>query len=197
MKGSMLARIAKAQGDPVQAERRPVQPSTRSRQEIVDQFIEYARDYRARVTVSENLTKTLNELLANAKSVVIAPDLDSTIAPPNAIKDNRLSPTELDRIDASVTLCAVGIAETGTFVLDGGPGQGRRAISLIPDHHICIIRRDQIVDTVPEAVQALKQSVLEGRPLTWVSGPSATSDIELTRVEGVHGARNLDIVVIE
>jgi L-lactate dehydrogenase complex protein LldG len=102
----------------------------------------------------------------------------------------------LDSFHASVTGCAVAVAETGTIVLDGGPGQGRRAITLVPDHHICVVLVDQVVDTVPEAVAALASSVREGRPLTWISGPSATSDIELSRVEGVHGARKLDIVMV-
>jgi L-lactate dehydrogenase complex protein LldG len=90
----------------------------------------------------------------------------------------------------------VAIAETGTFVLDGSPGQGRRALTLVPDYHLCVVRADQIVQLVPEAVEALASSVGYGRPLTFVSGPSATSDIELNRVEGVHGPRELDVVIV-
>ena len=82
------------------------------------------------------------------------------------------------------------------FVLDGGPGQGRRALTLVPDYHLCVVRADQIVQLVPEAVEALASSVGYGRPLTFVSGPSATSDIELNRVEGVHGPRELDVVIV-
>jgi L-lactate dehydrogenase complex protein LldG len=96
-----------------------------------------------------------------------------------------------------VTTAAVAVAETGTIVLDHGPGQGRRGLSLLPDLHVCLVRADQVVRTVPEAVAALRPSVEAGRPLTWVSGPSATSDIELDRVEGVHGPRTLCVVLVE
>ncbi|MDR2381930.1 MAG: LUD domain-containing protein [Bifidobacteriaceae bacterium] len=108
-----------------------------------------------------------------------------------------LSAEQLDGVDGVVTACRVGVAETGTLVLDHAPDQGRRALSLVPDLHLCLIRADQIVLGVPEAVARLRPSVLAGRPLTWVSGPSATVDIELTRVEGVHGPRMLLVVVAE
>ena len=107
-----------------------------------------------------------------------------------------LSIEELDQVDAVVTTCAVAVAETGTIVLDAGRGQGRRAISLVPDHHVCIVMESQVVATVPEAVKAVEGSVKRGQPLTWISGPSATSDIELNRVEGVHGPRRLDVILV-
>ena len=106
-----------------------------------------------------------------------------------------LSHDELNRVDAVVTAAAVGIAETGTFVLDHRPDQGRRALTLVPDRHVCVVRADQVVTDVPEAVGRLAASVAEGLPLTWVSGPSATSDIELNRVEGVHGPRTLHVLL--
>ncbi len=111
-------------------------------------------------------------------------------------EDEGLSATELDRLDGALTGCAAGIAETGTFVLDGGPGQGRRALTLVPDLHICVIGEAQISGLVPETVERLEPAVREGRPLTFVSGPSATSDIELNRVEGVHGPRTLHVLVV-
>ena len=103
-----------------------------------------------------------------------------------------LSATELDALDAVVTRARLGIAETGTIVLDHGPGQGRRAITLVPDRHVCVIEAAQVVADVPDAFDVLDAS----RPLTWVSGPSATSDIELDRVEGVHGPRILHVIVV-
>jgi L-lactate dehydrogenase complex protein LldG len=106
--------------------------------------------------------------------------------------DPPLTAVELDDIDGVITGCRVAIAETGTLVLDAGPGQGRRVLSLVPDYCLAVVRPEQVVGGVPEAVSQLDPM----RPLTWVSGPSATSDIELNRVEGVHGPRTLDVLVL-
>jgi L-lactate dehydrogenase complex protein LldG len=104
-----------------------------------------------------------------------------------------LTPRRLDTVDSVVTGCALAIAETGTLVLDGSAAQGRRRITLVPDHHICVVRApSQVVGSVPQAMPRLDPT----RPLTWISGPSATSDIELDRVEGVHGPRTLDVVIV-
>ena len=108
------------------------------------------------------------------------------------LADDGLSPRALDAADGVITTAALAIAETGTIILDGGPGQGRRALSLVPDYHLCLLRAGQIVGIVPEALDRLPPR----RPYTWISGPSATSDIELDRVQGVHGPRTLEVILI-
>jgi L-lactate dehydrogenase complex protein LldG len=110
--------------------------------------------------------------------------------------DRGLPNDVLDSGDGVLTGCRLAIAQTGTIVLDGGPGQGRRAISLVPDYHLCVVREEQIVELVPEAIERLHESAREGRPITLISGPSATSDIELHRIEGVHGPRTLEVLVV-
>jgi L-lactate dehydrogenase complex protein LldG len=110
--------------------------------------------------------------------------------------DPPLPVAELDRLDAVLTGCALGIAETGTIALDGGPASGRRALTLVPDVHLCVVESAQVVAAVPDAVAALAEAAADGRPVTLVSGPSATSDIELDRVEGVHGPRTLEVFVV-
>jgi L-lactate dehydrogenase complex protein LldG len=108
------------------------------------------------------------------------------------LADDGLSPGALDAADGVITTAALAIAETGTIILDGGPGQGRRALSLVPDYHLCLLQAGQIVEIVPEALDRLPPA----RPYTWISGPSATSDIELDRVQGVHGPRTLEVILI-
>jgi L-lactate dehydrogenase complex protein LldG len=112
------------------------------------------------------------------------------------VDDPPLSPRALDELDGVLTGCALAIAETGTIVLDGGERSGRRALTLVPDWHICVVEESAIVAGVPDAVALLRAAADDGRPITLVSGPSATSDIELDRVEGVHGPRTLDVVVV-
>ena len=161
----------------------------------VDLFCERVADYVATVhCVAEG---ELAAALASAVSgrVVAAPGVDWGV--PGAVTDGpQIAPAELDGFDAALTGCALAIAETGTIVLDGAALSGRRALTLVPDHHLCVVRAEQVVAGVPDAVAALGDAARDGRPITFVSGPSATSDIELERVEGVHGPRKLDVFVV-
>ncbi len=169
----------------------PVAPRVPDRGDLVALFVERVEDYRAVVTrcAASDLTRVVGEVLGPARAVV-PPGLDLAVA--GAVVDDGLTAAELDRLDAVVTRSAVGIAETGTIVLDHRPDQGRRAISLVPDLHVCVVDAGQVVADVPDAIAVLDPS----RPLTWISGPSATSDIELDRVEGVHGPRTLQVVLV-
>jgi len=141
-------------------------------------FCERVSDYRATVHRVSDPATVLAELCTGR--VARAPGVEWD------------APTDLDDPDTALTGCALAIADTGTIVLDGGPLSGRRALTLLPDHHVCIVRADQVVSSVPEAFERLAPA----HPITFVSGPSATSDIELQRVEGVHGPRKLDVVLV-
>ena len=158
----------------------------------VDLFVERVEDYRAVVERCPASDLTARVVAAVEGCSVVVPD-GLAVDVPGAVVDTGLSALELDAIDAVVTEATVGVAETGTIVLDHRPGQGRRAITLVPDRHVCVVRADQVVADVPDAVALLDPT----RPLTWISGPSATSDIELSRVEGVHGPRQLHVIVVD
>lgn len=169
-------------------------------QELVARFCDRVADYRARVdrVAEADVDAVVAAALHGARSVVA--DAVVQAAWPDAaswVSDTELSADELDAVDAVVTTATVAIANTGTLVLDHGPGQGRRAVSLVPDLHVCVVRVSQIVDDVPNAIARLIDSGVHTRPLTWISGPSATSDIELDRVEGVHGPRTLHVIVVD
>ncbi len=193
----ILGRVRDALGEP----RPSLQPvpggyrdraSTPSAAELVDLFLERVTDYRAtaqRCTESD-LADRLASALEGMERVVVPDGFPWTVD--RGVRDSGLSTAELDGVDAVVTTAAVAVATTGTIVLDHGPGQGRRALSLVPDVHVCVLREDQVVHDVPQAVSVLDPH----RPQTWVSGPSATSDIELDRVEGVHGPRTLHVFVV-
>lgn len=179
----------------------PVRPSTRPHEDVVEQFAEYAAEYRANVVRVDagEVPETIRQALAarGSERVIIPQDLPRGWWPADLpVTEDRPGTTDLTAFQAVVTGCAVAVAESGTVVLDHGPGQGRRALTLVPDHHVCVVHEAQVVDGVPEAVARLHDGVLRGQPLTWISGPSATSDIELSRVEGVHGPRVLDILVV-
>jgi L-lactate dehydrogenase complex protein LldG len=202
----VLARIRAALADVPAGEETVVPRAYRERgsaspRELVERFAERAADYRATVELTADPAAAAGAALraAGARRVVVAPDLPDELRPSGVelVADRGLSPLELDALDGVLTTCAVACADTGSIALDGRPGQGRRAISLVPDLHVCIVRADQIVETVPELVEALAAAAGAGLPIVIVSGPSATSDIELNRVEGVHGPRTLVVVIDE
>ncbi|MGB2922653.1 MAG: lactate utilization protein C [Mycobacterium sp.] len=168
--------------------------------DIVARFVDRVADYRAQVErADESGTGAAIAAAVRGFERVIADSAVQDAWPGAAewIVDDGLGAYDLDRVDAVVTTATVAIANTGTIILDHGAGQGRRALSLVPDVHVCVVRAEQIVDDVPRAVAQLVDSGLHTRPLTWISGPSATSDIELDRVEGVHGPRTLHVVVVD
>ncbi|MEV0039190.1 LUD domain-containing protein [Streptomyces sp. NPDC050804] len=207
----VFGRIRAALGDVPRQERPEDVPVTRGYRTahapddpagLLDLLQDRLTEYRATVHRCRpaELPGTVASVLARrgARTVIVPEGLPArwlAEASVERLGDNPpLSPRACEEADSVVTGCAVAVAETGTIVLDGGPGQGRRALSLVPDHHLCVVRApEQLVASVPAAVARLVPT----RPLTWISGPSATSDIELERVEGVHGPRTLDVVLVE
>jgi L-lactate dehydrogenase complex protein LldG len=167
--------------------------------EVVARFVARVEESGGMVVTADDPGAAVDAALAEqgASRVVVAPDLDAALRPEGVeqVEDEGLTPRELDGLDAAVTTCAAACADTGTIALDGGPGQGRRAITLVPDLHVCVGGRGQVVETVPELFARLEPSAREGRPIVLVSGPSATSDIGFERVEGVHGPRRLVVVL--
>ena len=214
-KTAILARARDAIGRSQQG--RPVRPIPRDyirstadapgSDAVVEEMIEKLEDYSAQVVVvsgKDAVADAISKFLADQKaaSVVVPAGLDDAFKKAAAREGRKVRedsrekaiPTlELDAIDAVVTRSRVGISISGTIVLDGEPDQGRRAISLVPDTHVVVLRREDIVPTVPQAVGILGENPT--RPMTWIAGGSATSDIELVRVNGVHGPRNLRVVI--
>lgn len=166
---------------------------------LLELLAERLLDYHAGVIVvaEDELQSALAAVLdrtAPTGRLVVPPGLSAAwTGGRDVLRDGGTTTTaELDTVVGVVTGCAVAVAETGTIVLDAGPDQGRRVLSLVPDLHVCVVKADQVVQTVPEALRRLDPR----RPQTWVSGPSATSDIELERVEGVHGPRTLEVLLV-
>ncbi|GAA0919755.1 LutC/YkgG family protein [Pseudonocardia zijingensis] len=166
--------------------------------ELLELFRDRLVDYKATVldAPADGIAEAVRTALADvAGAVVVPPGLPDgwwpAGIPATRRTDDALTPVELDSAAAVLTACAAACATTGTIALDGSADQGRRAITLVPDVHVCVVRAEQVVHTVPELIAALEPT----RPITFVSGPSATSDIELERVEGVHGPRTLIVVL--
>jgi L-lactate dehydrogenase complex protein LldG len=174
--------------------------------EQVERFIEYTVDYKAtvhRISKGELPFQIAMSCAARGVRRLVVPadmqdDWLSELKDTEIVRDAGLSHEKLEQCSGVLTGCALAIAQTGTIVLDGGASQGRRAITLLPDYHLCVVFAEQVVGIVPEAFARLGHTVRQtGRPLTFISGPSATSDIELNRVEGVHGPRTLEVLLIE
>jgi L-lactate dehydrogenase complex protein LldG len=189
----ILARVRSALAD---ADRGPVPVDRAYRDatrptDVLGLFAENVADYRAEVhrCAPDDVAATLAEVLGDRTTVVP----DGFPWPVPTPVTGPLDATALDGVPAVVTTATVAIATTGTFVLTHGSGQGPRAYSLVPDLHVCVVTADQVVADVPDAVALLDPAL----PQTWVSGPSATSDIELDRVEGVHGPRTLHVVLVD
>ncbi|NJK80445.1 MAG: lactate utilization protein C [Chloroflexaceae bacterium] len=197
------------QPDDVAITRAYRQQDDRPHAQVVEQFVEMTVDYKAIVhhmseaDLPARIAQSCQD--RNLRRLLVPADLPTAWLPAyeglEIVTDDPSHPfanADLDATDGVLTGCALAIAQTGTIVLNSGPNQGRRAITLIPDYHLCVVYADQVVSIVPEAIAALRSSVVEqGKPLTFISGPSATSDIELNRVEGVHGPRTLEVIVVE
>ena len=195
----ILARVAStATSGPVSREYR--RTGTLGRQALVERFCLRVGEYRADVRrIGERNVAAAVEDAAGARRLVAPPGIPASWRPAarELVEDRGLTPRELDDVDGALTGCTVAIAETGTIVLTAAPHEGRRALTLVPDLHVCVVRESQIVELLPEALALLEAESLAARPLTFISGPSATSDIELSRVEGVHGPRELVVLLVE
>jgi L-lactate dehydrogenase complex protein LldG len=203
----ILNRIARSLGD-VPASERPqdvdVPRAYRRREpgDVVERFVERVSEYKTtvrRVSAASVPTAIAERCRVRGVSRIAVPtDLPAAWAPEGIelVREDTLDTAALDALDGALTGCALAIAETGTIGFDAGPRQGRRSLTLVPDYHLCVVEEAQIVGGVPEAMALIARTLRDDRrPVTLVSGPSATSDIELSRVEGVHGPRVLDVIV--
>jgi L-lactate dehydrogenase complex protein LldG len=165
--------------------------------ELLELLVDRLVDYKATVVEAapDGVPAAIARGLADAGvtgRVLVPPGLPDGWCPEGVPDEPGFTPYDLDGFAAVVTASAASCAMTGTIALDGSPDQGRRAVTLVPDVHVCVVRAEQVVETVPELIARLEPT----RPTTFVSGPSATSDIELERVEGVHGPRTLIVVLV-
>lgn len=213
-KDVILERIRKALGDvpedeqpeDVDVARQYRRQGALPQEKVVDLFAARVGEYQAMVKRinRDDLETQISESCRRQEVAhrVVPPGFTEIWLPGNIelMQDNRDSPLsnrDLDSSDGVITTCALAVAQTGTIILDGGEGQGRRALTLLPDYHLCIVGEDQIVELFPEAVAHIEDRVRQdGPPITLISGPSATSDIELSRVEGVHGPRRLEVLIV-
>jgi L-lactate dehydrogenase complex protein LldG len=167
----------------------------------LEEFIEKLRDYNAQVyTCTEaTLPQSIAEAITvrHKRSLLIPPGFPVAWLPAgfDFIRDRGLDYDTLDRSEGALTACTAAISMTGTIILSHSETEGRRALTLIPDYHLCIVHAKQTVETVPEGIRRLRD--LQTRPITTISGPSATADIEMTRIKGVHGPRTLDVILVQ
>jgi L-lactate dehydrogenase complex protein LldG len=204
-RATILAQIRAALGprEPDAAAARTALPRTYARAGALDAaarlrlFLDRLHDYDAQVVVADapSLPRAIAAVLRGRNTVIVADGFPAAMLPPDRafVSERDADLDTLNRCDGVLTACTVAIASTGTIVLTHGPGEGARRLTLVPDRHLCVVLAGQIVETVPEAFDRL--AALAQRPLTFISGPSATADIEMTRIRGVHGPRFLDVVV--
>jgi L-lactate dehydrogenase complex protein LldG len=198
---TMLNTIQKAVGQPRETTVIPREYRLETgEQNLLVLLEERIADYRANVHITNDIQSAVQEILERLKITKVAVPHDLPDWLPNHLEQMvdhpKLEARELENVQAVITGSAFAIAETGTIVLDHGATQGRRVLTLIPDIHICIVFEKDIVDNLPAATPRLTSSIQAGQPITFISGPSATSDIELNRVEGVHGPRVLEVVLV-
>jgi len=210
-RADVLRRIREAKGGAASAEavragwstieRRYRREATRPREAMLELLEDRLRDYDAQVVragdskVADAAARMLLE--RRVRRMVVPAGLRAEWLPGGVefVVDERLAAVELNAVDGVMTGATLAIAETGTLVLQSVAGQGRRAVTLVPDYHLCVVRMEDVVETVPEAMGRLQATA--GLATTFVSGPSATADIEMTRIKGVHGPRFLDVILID
>jgi L-lactate dehydrogenase complex protein LldG len=192
-RSEILGRIAQATREPAPIPRVYRREGSLSADARTQLFHDRVADYRAEVRRVDDIETAVAEICTQraARRLAIPPGLTWRPAGVELVEDHGLSAEELDNVDGALTGCSAAIAESGTIVLTAGVEEGRRALTLVPDLHICVVRESQICELLPEALERIDSR----RPITFVSGPSATSDIELSRVEGVHGPRTLIVLI--